>query len=249
MGLLHKWLVQLFDPRRAFRGIIGFVHYFSDWNRYRKLPNAEKIRLRDTWPQVHDKRRVHEVDAHYFYTNGWAMRRILATTPRIHVDIASQIIFSNLLAGIMPVIFVDYRPLEAKLTGLHCVGASLLTLPFMDSSIDSLSCLHVIEHIGLGRYGDSLDAYGTWKAARELIRVLSPGGNLFVAVPVGQPRLCFNAHRIFKSESIRNTFSQLDLIEFSGIHDDGRFVEHVDIPEFNNSQYACGLFWFQKNNV
>jgi len=126
------------------------------------------------------------------------------------------------------------------------MGGSLLTLPFADRSVTSLSCLHAIEHVGLGRYGDPLDPEGTHKAARELARVLAPGGNLFLATPVGQPRLCFNAHRIHSAEAIRELLPHLDLIEFAGIHDDGRYVERAELAEFCESKYACGLYWFRR---
>jgi hypothetical protein len=176
------------------------------------------------------------------------MRRVTATAPRLHVDVASQVIFANLLGAMCPVIFVDYRPLEARLSGLQCMGGSLLQLPFASGSITSLSCLHVIEHVGLGRYGDPLNPQGTQLAARELVRVLGPGGNLFLATPVGRPRVSFNAHRIHMAEMIRELFSELELVEFSGIHDDGRYVEHAEPSVFSDSSYACGLFWFRRSD-
>jgi SAM-dependent methyltransferase len=164
----------------------------------------------------------------------------------MHVDVGSQVIFANLLAAVIPVVFLDYRPLKAKLPGLICLGGDLLRLPFMDRSLSSVSCLHVIEHIGLGRYGDPLDPAGTSKAARELARVLGPGGNLILATPVGKPRLCFNAHRIHRAEEIREMVPELELVEFSGVHDGGRYVEQVDLSAFQNSEYACGFFWFRR---
>jgi SAM-dependent methyltransferase len=202
--------------------------------------------LVDTYPQVHDRAVTTPIDAHYFYLNGWAMRRIAAGRPQLHVDIGSQVIFANLLAGVISVVFVDYRPLKARLPGLTCVGGDLLRLPFTDRSLSSVSCLHVIEHVGLGRYGDALDPAGTVKAARELSRVLASGGNLFLAAPVGRPRLCFNAHRIYRAEEIRQMTPELELVEFSGVHDGGRYVEHVELSAFQNSDYACGLFWFRR---
>ena len=210
------------------------------------MPNSETIRWTSAYPQVHDRTSTTQIEKHYFYVNGWAMRRIVTTAPRFHIDVASQVIFSNLLGGVMEVVFVDYRILEAKLTGLQCMGGSLLALPFAQHSVDSLSCLHVVEHAGLGRYGDPLDPEGTRKAAQELARVLAPGGNLFLATPVGQPKLCFNAHRIHSAEFIRDLFSHLDLIEFSGIHDNGHYVERVELTEFSESEYACGLYWFRR---
>lgn len=126
------------------------------------------------------------------------------------------------------------------------MGADILHVPFGSGTVESLSCLHVAEHIGLGRYGDSLNPYGTRQATRELARVLATGGSLYFALPVGKPRVCFNAHRIHAPATIREYFSDLELIELSGVHDDGRFVEHVNLAEFDKSEYACGMFWFKK---
>jgi SAM-dependent methyltransferase len=246
---VRNWMAQVADPVWAIRGIGGFPRYFADWYRYSRMPKADPIRLVDTYPQVHDRTVTTSIDAHYFYVNGWAMRRIVAARPALHVDVGSQVIFANLLAGVIPVVFVDYRPLEAELPGLMCVGGSLLGLPFADCSLASLSCLHVIEHIGLGRYGEPLDPEGTRKAVGELARVLGPGGNLFLATPVGKPRLCFNAHRIHRAEAIREMVPELELVEFSGVHDDGRYVEQVELSAFQNSEYACGFFWFRRRQT
>ena len=134
---------------------------------------------------------------------------------------------------------------DARLAGLECVGGNILELPFAASSVESLSCLHVAEHIGLGRYGDPLDPEGTKKAARQLERVLAGGGHLYFALPVGTSRVCFNAHRVHNPEAIREFFRALELVEFSGVHDDGRFVERIGLTEFKESDYACGMFLFR----
>ena len=243
---VRNWVTQVADPAWAVQGLAGYARYFLDWRRYQKMPGAEPIHWADAYPQVHDRTPTSPFDAHYFYVNGWAMRRVTATGPRLHVDIASQVIFSNLLGAVLPVVFVDYRRLEAKLTGVQCMGGNLLGLPFASNSIESLSCLHIIEHIGLGRYGDPLNPYGSKIALQELSRVLAPAGNLYLATPVGQPRLCFNAHRIHATETIRELLSELELVEFSGIHDNGNYVEKAELATFRNSHYACGLFWFRK---
>ena len=242
----QRWFLQVYDPLRTIRGLRGYPRYLSTLYRYARLPGAEAVRLKDTDPQIHDNTQVTPFDAHYFYVNGWGIRGILRNKPQRHVDIGSQVIFANMLSAVLPVTFMDYRPLQAKLPGLDCVGGSILAMPFADNSIESLSCLHVIEHIGLGRYGDLLDPQGTRKAARELLRVLAPQGDLFVGVPVGKPKLSFNAHRIHAPEAVREMFAPLELVEFSGVHDDGAFVERVDLAEFKESEYACGMYWFRK---
>jgi len=89
-----------------------------------------------------------------------------------------------MLTAFTNVTFIDIRPLEAKLDRLECIKGNILSMPFEDKSLRSLSCLCVAEHIGLGRYGDSLDPMGTKKAIKELSRVLAVNGNLYFSVPV-----------------------------------------------------------------
>jgi len=133
-----------------------------------------------------------------------------------------------------------------SLDGLHSCRGTVLALPVRDSSVMSISCLHVAEHVGLGRYGDSLDPGGTVKACRELSRALAGGGTLYFSVPIGRPRVCFNAHRIHQAKQIPEYFADLDLVEFSAVDDAGGFLEYADVDSLANSDYGCGLFRFRK---
>lgn len=243
------WLCCVANPRVFRKGLAGYIWYLSDWRRYSRLSGSEALRWIDSMPQVHDRTATTPFDAHYFYLNAWAMRRIVALAPPSHMDIGSAVTFVSLLAAVVPVCFVDYRPLPARCAGMESVAGDITSLPFASDSAHSLSCLHVAEHIGLGRYGDPLDAHGTSKAARELTRILAPGGSLFFGLPVGIARTCFNAHRIHAVRVIREYFSGLELVEFSGVHDDGSFVERAALNEFEDDAYACGMFWFRKPMV
>ena len=242
----RRWFSPIFDPVAGVRGLLSYPRYFAEWRRYTRMPGAEPLRFTNVYPQLHDRTGSTRVDAHYFYVNGWAMRRIVAQQPAQHVDIGSQAMFVNLLSAVLPVTFVDYRPLKVKMEGLTNHGGDILNLSFADDSISSLSCLHVAEHIGLGRYGDPLNPSGTRQACADLQRVLAPGGNLYFAIPVGKPRVCFNAHRIHSPKTILEYFKGLELVEFSGVQDDDRYIEYVGLDEFNESHYSCGMFWFRK---
>ena len=50
------------------------------------------------------------------------------------------------------------------------------SLPYKNNSVKALSSLSVIEHIGLGRYGDEVDYNGMQKAIDEIKRVLAFNG-------------------------------------------------------------------------
>jgi SAM-dependent methyltransferase len=223
------------------------VRWLRDRRRYRSLPGAERFRWIDSDPQLSDRLPTSSFDRHYFYQDTWAAQRIAELGPESHVDIGSRVDYVGFLTAVTRVTFVDIRPLEADVDGLTTLAGSILDLPFEDRSLESVSCLHVAEHIGLGRYGDPLDPEGTRKAAAELQRVLAPAGQLLFSGPVGVPRVCFNAHRIHSPDQILAMFPQLELVEFSGVDDHGRFRRHRELEELAGSRYACGMFRFTRS--
>jgi hypothetical protein len=100
----------------------------------------------------------------------------------------------------------------------------------------------VIEHIGLGRYGEPLDPAGSRKAAAQLVRVLAPGGRLYLSLPVGRERTCFNAHRVFDPRTVVEMFAPLALEAFALVDDEGRFHQPSALEAANGLDYGCGMF-------
>ena len=224
----------------------AWAHYLRGWRHYRELPGAAPLRLRDADPKLTDRVGVAPFDPHYFRQDIWAARQVAALAPDRHVDVGSRIELVGFLTVICPVTFVDIRPLEVEVTDLHMLAGSILDLPFEDRSIPSLSCLHVAEHIGLGRYGDPLDPDGSRRAAAELQRVLAPGGELLFSGPVGAPRVCFNAHRVHDPLTVLEWFDELDLVGFAGIDDDSRFSTEIAPADLRGQRYACGMYRFRR---
>lgn len=227
--------------------------YFQDYLLFKKMAaeTAERFPLRwqDCRPFLHDKTTKTTFDRHYIYHPAWAARILRKTSPPFHVDISSSLTFSSLVSAFLPVLFFDYRPADLRLSNLTSAGANLLALPFETQSISSLSCMHTIEHIGLGRYGDPLDPDGDLKAISELKRVLAPGGILLMVVPVGKPRLIFNAHRIYSCQQIIEYCTGLELREFTLVPDDGReggLIAGATAEMADAQTYGCGCFWFTK---
>lgn len=244
--LLRNWggaLSQLL-PRPAF---LYLPRYFRDWWLFSRTDS--EVALRDTHPCLTDHISHTPFDPHYFYQAAWLARKLAANIPEKHVDIGSDIRMINVLSAFVPTEFLDYRPLQANLSGLVCGSGNLAALSRADESIPSLSCLHVVEHIGLGRYGDPLDHQGSHKALRELQRVLTPHGRLYLSLPVGRERVCFNAHRVFDPQTIIGAMSSLRLLEFSLVDDAGAFHESVSLDSAAGLEYGCGLFVFEKPDV
>ncbi|TGU72279.1 DUF268 domain-containing protein [Geomonas terrae] len=201
-------------------------------------------------PCLNDKTVTTAFDRHYVYHLAWAARILSQTRPESHVDISSSLFFSATVSAFLPVRFYDYRPAPLGLDGLSCDAADLLGLPFADESVSSISCMHVVEHVGLGRYGDPLDPDGDLKAIAELKRVLAPGGDLLYVVPTGGTALImFNAHRIYTYEQTLQYFEGLELTEFALIPEnpeDGGLVRGASKELADRQKYGCGCFWFRK---
>ena len=193
-----------------------------------------------------------EFDRHYIYHPAWAARILSRIKPTVHYDISSFLSFSTILSAFIPVKFYDYRPAALSLSNLDSNHADLTQLNFDDNSIPSLSCMHTVEHIGLGRYGDEIDFFGDFKAMKELARVLAPNGNLLFVTPVGKKNIIqFNAHRIYEKDFVIKRFEDfgLKLVEFSLIPElaeDGGLVIDPSPKLLNQQSYACGCFWFTK---
>jgi SAM-dependent methyltransferase len=225
-----------------------YAWYWASWIRYARMPSAEKLRLIDGYPCLGDRTKKTPFDAHYVFQAVWAMEHIAQSGDQHHIDVGSDVRFVTMLTTHLPVTFVDIRPLKAKgIKRLTSIAGSLLELPFADASVKSLSCLHVAEHVGLGRYGDPLDPSGTRRACAELARVLAPGGNLFFSLPVGRSRVCFNAHRVHTPAQILDYFRELELIAFAVVDDRREFLSNILPSQMAVSEYGCGMFWFQRN--
>ncbi len=242
------WRTAVSDPRRLPRFPSEIARFLSDLRAFR---SALRARGRDDVVEVHpvlfQRGIASTFDAHYVYQSAWAIRRILARKPTEHVDISSNIPYVAALSAAVPVRFCEYRPPEIRLPGLTTEHVDIAKLPFADGSVASLSCLHVLEHVGLGRYGDPLDPEGLERACREIARVTAPGGFVFLSVPVGRARVCFNMHRVSAPDLLPSLFGPaFHLREFCVVTDDRRYLEDVRPADFAAQDYACGLYWLER---
>jgi len=244
--LAYRWISPIFDPIRFFHAVKGYFWYTRDYFKFRSMGTDMPLRFRDSYPILTDKMSTTPFDSHYFYQNVWATRRISSNPHSEHVDVGSSSDMMSMLSVFKAVVFVDIRPLEVELLNFRSVKGSILAMPFTSESVLSLSCLHVTEHIGLGRYGDPLDPEGSYKATQELKRVLAPGGSLYFSLPVGKPRICFNAHRVHSATQILEYFSGLELVDHACISDEIKVIEKPAISFMDSMSFGCGLFHFRK---
>lgn len=256
MGILSNiaQLINHFLNKEQKSSLSGFYRKQFDTLVQQAKQSSIRFRLdkKDVQLFVHEATTQTNFDRHYIYHPAWATRIILHSKVASHIDISSTLHFCSMLSAMLPVRFYDYRPAALLLSGLSCDAADLTALPFEDDSILSLSCMHTVEHIGLGRYGDPLDYDGDLKAMKELARVLAIGGNLLFVVPVGNESVIyFNGHRVYHPDAIKSLFKQegLTLHEFVLIPEDGHdggLVKEPHAELIAKQHYACGCFWFTK---
>src|SRR3989338_69657 len=230
--------------------LVQFPFILPDYLRFRRSMRNDRfeMRLPDLYPCVKDKTIQTGFDRHYVYHTSWAARVLAEMKPERHVDISSSLFFAGIVSAFVPVDFYDYRPADIALSGLTSKAGDLMSLPFDDASVVSLSCMHVVEHIGLGRYGDPIDPDGDIKAAEELSRILAKDGSLLFVVPLGKEALIeYNAHRIYSYERVLELFPTLTLKEFTLIPEhSGDMIRDADPSLAQHEHYACGCFHFVK---
>ncbi len=242
-----RMLMPFASPTNVLRAVASVPWFVSSLLRYRRRTD-ESVPAIDLYPCLTDRHeQAGRFDSHYFYQDIWAATKVHDSGCVEHVDVGSRVDgFVAHCATFTRVAFVDIRPVELGLSNVRSVQGSLLDLPFPTGSLPSVSSLHVVEHVGLGRYGDPIDPGGSFAAIEQLKRVLAPGGNLYFSVPVGRERVCFNAHRVFRPSSILRAFAELELVSFSAVDDAGRFVIDAKPADYEEAQYACGLFHFRR---
>ena len=246
--LKHLIRVFLRDPLRSgtlLRTLGGLPRFLLQWRSY-STSSGERVPAGVLFPRLGDATVTTPFDPHYFYQSAWAAGCLAEQSPARHVDVGSQVNLIAALTGYLDIEFVDIRLLDVSLRRLTSKKGSILELPYPDNSVKSLSSLHVIEHIGLGRYGDPLDPDGTRKACKELQRVLAKGGHLYLSTPVGEERVEFNAHRVHRAESIVAMFDLCDLAGFALVDDRGQFHPSARPEEGGALSYGCGMFHFTK---
>lgn len=252
MNSLLKGLWRLVQPVRSYwhryplQLIPAFFRFLISFRRYQQM--GGNLSLRWIAPVLSFRGEDTQTGGgHYFFQDIWALRQLLHFRPKLHYDIGSRLDgFVGQATAFCPVTYIDLRPPSFHLSKFTFLQGDILHLPFQDNSIESMSCLHTIEHIGLGRYGDAINPEGFNQALNELQRVIKPGGILLLSMPVGIPRIEFNAQRVLDPVSCINALTAMCLLEFSVVNDQNEFAEKVNPELYRGARYSCGLYTFQK---
>jgi hypothetical protein len=187
---------------------------------------------------------------HYFHQDLLVAEFIHRAAPQRHIDVGSRVDgFVAHVAAFREIEIIDIRPLAiASHPRIRYIQGNLMALDErLVESCDSLSCLHALEHFGLGRYGDPIDPQGHRKGFDNLVRMLKPGGMLYLSFPIGEPGVHFNAHRVFAPGDVLQWAS--GLLELQRVdYVDDRGDLHLDqrIESVPKLEYGCGIYTFSK---
>ncbi len=188
----------------------------------------------------------------YFWQDIWAAQHIYRLKPAVHYDIGSRIdgFIAHLSTFGQKVRLLDIRPLGVVIPNVEFIQCDATNLASVaDNSIESLSALCSLEHFGLGRYGDAVDPEACFRCFAAIQRKVMPGGAVYISVPIGKEHVEFNAHRVFFASTIRECFSEMDLVEFSSVYRE-QYECNVDLHKYDTwiewGGERFGLFAFKK---
>lgn len=244
------------DVTRATWAVRGRTQFLSDLRRFKSLVPTSGTGNDFTWgkllPIMNDRVDSSGIaSGHYFHQDLYTVKQTYRRNPERHIDIGSGVDgFVAHVASFRIIEVLDIRPMTASIENIEFVQGDITSLkPGSLGQADSVSCLHAVEHVGLGRYGDPVDPDGFLTTLDQVISLVKPGGSLSLSVPLGSvQRVEFNAHQIFKVPYIRSLlasrFEQLALAIFD---DQGDFHPHVSpsAPSAHDSfgtTYGCAVW-------
>ena len=187
---------------------------------------------------------------HYFHQDLLVSQFIFKDNPINHLDIASRIDgFVAHVASFRKIDVADIRKLNNKVDNIAFTQIDFMSNNSNNKKYHSISCLHAIEHFGLGRYNDPIDIDGHLKGFKNILNLLEKKGKLYISFPISNyPRIEFNAHRVFHPEDIFNWkgSKNLELLRFDYVDDFGELIKSSRTDCIKNTKYGCGIYTFIK---
>lgn len=251
--LLNALKLYGIDIVRMLQTARGLPRYCRDCIRFRAIkPDGWPLSFRPYLSDFFDS--SGRVTVHYFKQDIFVAREIHRYRPRRHIDIGSRVDgFISHLAVFMKVEIIDIRPNRKLDPQIRFLQADVCVVdPAQVGWTDSISCLHTIEHIGLGRYGDPIGADPWVEAVDRIFGLLETGGLAYLSMPIGRKRIEFNAHRIFDLQELLGLMATKGkILKVALIDDRDDLEEYEDLVKLpilatKHWKFGCGIFVIQK---
>lgn len=243
-------------PGLWFTSIKAWPYFRRDLRKMRmQLKGNADWKISELYPVLRERFETNgDLKSHYFHEDLLVAQRIFENKPIRHVDVGSRVDgFVAHVASFREIEVFDIRPQQAAVRNIHFVTADFMNVPdTWTDCTDSLSSLNVLEHFGLGRYGDPVDIEGDKRGLENMAKMVKPGGKFYLSVPIGPQRIEFNAHRVFSLRYLLSLLEKNFTVDHFACVDDGGDL-HRNIPlneETINSNCGCrfgfGIFEMTK---
>ena len=237
-----------FDPRKVL-----YLKYYSRFRKDKSKWLKQRGKITRNYMILWDyDDRAGTSNGHYFHQDLLVAKLIYEHKPKRHVDIASRVDgFVAHVASYRKIEGVDIRPLDKSVhENIIFLQADLMNSQDLGKT-DSLSCLHAIEHFGLGRYTDPIDVEGHNKGITNLVNLVEEYGRMYISFPIGKnDEVHFNAHRVFHPTTILKHPSiqkSMRLIRFDYVDDNGDLHLSKSVNNVpSDIQFGCGIYTFEK---
>ena len=238
------------NPVPIYNSIKYLIRYIKDYLFFKKIYKG-KISFK---PSLQDFDEQSGTISEYTIQDLFIAQKIFLNKPIHHVDIGSRVDgFIANIATFMNVEIFDIRNLDSFNSSIKFKKLDIFSSSFPKNYTKSLSCLHTIEHFGLGRYGDLLMKDGLEKGLYKLSKLLKKDGLLYFSTPVGDERVEFNSNWIFDLNRILeiSKANNLFIKEFYYLDKNRKkfvLVEYssIDFDFFKNSSYKLIFIIFYK---
>jgi len=244
----YRFLILLgIEPLRIINTARALPEYLRNYRAFKRLErgdSAPAFPITRRYPMLNDRTSgAGAARGGYFHQDLLVARRIFENNPARHIDIGSRIDgFVAHVASFREIEVLDIRPLSEQVQNIRFRQVDFMQEPFpLADCCDSVSCLHALEHFGLGRFGDPLDPEGHLKGFRNLHRIVRTGGRCYLSVPLGPQRIEYDAHRVFSLDYLlRMVSGRFRLDRFSYVDDSGALHEDVrPTPELIATDCEC----------
>ena len=255
-------LVTRFMPFLPFLQLIGFdisvflmLRYYPRFKKQKRLFQKLGGNITHNSLSLSDyNAKAGESSGHYFHQDLLVASFVHGDDPQRHIDIGSRIDgFVAHVASFRKIEVMDLRDLDSSIhKNISFIKADLMDAnSAQPSTTDSISCLHAIEHFGLGRYGDNINPNGHIEGFKNIVRMLKPNGVLYISFPIGRNnQVHFNKERVFHLKDIfrwDEGNSNLILERFDYVDDVGDLHLDIDLNmEPLDVVHGCGIYTFRK---
>jgi ubiquinone/menaquinone biosynthesis C-methylase UbiE len=213
MKKFYYWMIANIgiDPKSFIGFFINIPRFVADYIKFKKL---HKVNI-ELWPYLNDRKSTAGSFMHeYFVQDVFAAQLVHRLNPQKIVDVGSRIdgYIAHLITS-REVELIDIRPMDSVIKNLKFLQMNFSDYESVkENYTDFVSCLHSIEHFGLGRYGDPIVKDAVPSALKSFSRITKSNGVFLLSTTFGKERVKFNAQWIFDFNKMKDQLQALGFV-------------------------------------